>query len=170
MILVNNFKCMEVEAFGDGTKLETEGVKHIRQELVRPQKIRFKNSLGENIELDTLTSWSKQLNSYYFSRKELEFLSEKYNIKLIENVNYRDELVLTSTNKSKHELYDSSAKIKLFELNTKEYLMIYFKRWQSEVQPRGAGEDTLGEDITYIQGIWEDPLLTDEIITKIKSL
>ncbi|MCY1465826.1 hypothetical protein D9M71_840240 [compost metagenome] len=55
------------------------------------------------------------------------------------------------------------------ELDEKEYLMIEFNRWQFDYQPRGAGEDSLGEDVTYILGIWESPLLTDEIIAKIKK-
>ncbi|CAA9200779.1 hypothetical protein FLACOL7796_03438 [Flavobacterium collinsii] len=40
--------------------------------------------------------------------------------------------------------------------------MIDFNRWSSEAHPRNAGED-----VTYIHGIWETPLLTDEIIAKI---
>ncbi|WP_229335679.1 hypothetical protein, partial [Flavobacterium sp. ALJ2] len=51
----------------------------------------------------------------------------------------------------------------------KEYLIIEFNRWSSEDQPRGTGEDQLGEDISYIFGIWENPLLTDAIIAKIKN-
>ncbi|MCC9019400.1 hypothetical protein [Flavobacterium lipolyticum] len=46
-------------------------------------------------------------------------------------------------------------------------MMIEFNRWSSEAHPRNAGEDSLGEDVTYIHGIWETPLLTDEIIAKI---
>ncbi|MBF7089936.1 hypothetical protein IUY40_00025 [Flavobacterium sp. ALJ2] len=43
-----------------------------------------------------------------------------------------------------------------------KHSMIYYK-------PCSAGEDQLGGDISYIFGIWENPLLTDAIIAKIKN-
>ncbi|XRE44527.1 hypothetical protein ACIVBQ_002731 [Tenacibaculum discolor] len=171
MILIKEFEYehnnIESNSNQKGISYKTQ----IQEEIKRPL-IKFFNSQGKIIDI---TDWKNfnihesYLKEPFFSKDELKFLAEMYSFQLIKEKNYKKKEVLVSTNKQKNVLYKSAAKIILIEDSTKEYLVIEFNRWQYDYQPRSAGEDQLGEDITYIHGIWEQPLLTDEIIEKIKK-
>lgn len=173
MKLIEKFYCIQTEKYGDGSeKVIAEGIAQIKQELIRPT-IRFINSNGEVISSGNRSIYMKRLiaNPYvqtneYFNKKELFFLSKTYQFDIQESPEY--EGYFTSIIKN-NPLYKRSANVFLIEEGKKEYLIIEFNRWKLEDQPHSAGEDQLGEDITYILGIWENPLLTDEIIAKIKN-
>lgn len=166
MRIIEEFYCIQNEIQGNGNeKLLSEGICKIKTELIRPEIFLLLN--GDKIKIKYNTY--EVLKENPFSRDELMFFEKLYNVKLSTNKIYPSRL--TSDNSFINELYDSPANIILFEdiKSNKSYLIIEFRRWQFDYQPRGAGEDSLGEDITYIHGIWENPLLTDELIAKIKN-
>lgn len=166
MRLIEEFYCTENEIQGNGNeKLLPAGIYKIKSELIRPEiflllngnKIKFKYNFNEILKENP------------FSQEELFFFEKVYNVKLITNKTHLSGL--TTDNSFINKLYDLPATIVLFEdaESNKNYLLIEFRRWQYNYQPRGAGEDSLGEDVTYIHGIWENPLLTDEIMAKIRG-
>jgi hypothetical protein len=166
MRLIEDFYCIENEIQGNGNvKLLSEGVCKIKTELIRPEIFLLLN--GNKIKFKY--NFNVALNENSFSQEELFFFEKTYNVKLVSHKVYPSRL--TTDNSFINKLYDVSATIALFEdpESNKNYLLIEFRRWQYDYQPRGAGEDSLGEDVTYIHGIWEDPLLTDEIMIKIKA-
>lgn len=169
MKLIDQFYCIQTERYGDGSeKIVEEGIVSVKQDLKRP----LISIIGKNDVRVNRRVFSKRLiaNPYTnanesFTKEEFLFLSETYKFDIAEHDRY--EGYLTSVLKI-HPLYTSSADIILIEENDKEYLRIEFNRWEFENQPRSAGEDSLGENITYVLGFWENPLLTDEIIAKLK--
>ena len=166
MRLIEDFYGIESEIQGNGNlKLLSEGVYKIKTELIRPEIFLLLN--GNKIKFNY--NFNVVLNENLFSQEELFFFEKTYNVKLISNKIYPSKL--TTDNSFINKLYDTPATISLFENaeSNKNYLLIEFRRWQYDYQPRGAGEDSLGEDVTYINGIWEDPLLTNEIMAKIKG-
>ncbi|WP_337965370.1 hypothetical protein [uncultured Flavobacterium sp.] len=169
MKLIEQFYCIQTERYGDGSeKIVEEGIVSVKQELKRPLiSIIGKSDVSGNSRI-----FSKRLiaNPYInadesFTKEEFLFLSETYKFDIAEHDRY--EGYFTSVLKI-HPLYNSSADIIFIEEDDKEYLRIEFNRWEFEYQPRSAGEDSLGENITYVLGFWENPLLTDEIIAKLK--
>jgi hypothetical protein len=172
MKLINQFYCIQRERFGDGSeKIVEEGIVSVKQELKRPM-IRLIGENGgittnknRNVFVKTLRANPNTNSNESFTKEEFLFLSETYKFDIAEHDRY--EGYLTSVLKI-HPLYTSSADIIFIEEDDKEYLRIEFNRWEFEYQPRSAGEDSLGENITYVLGFWEDPLLTDEIIAKLK--
>lgn len=165
MRLIEEFYCTENEILGNGNeKLLSAGICKIKTELIRPEIFLLLN--GNKIKFNY--NFNVALNENLFSQEELFFFEKTYNIKLIPNKIYPSKL--TTDNSFINKLYDTPATITLFENaeSNKNYLLIEFRRWQYDYQPRGAGEDSLGEDVTYIHGIWENPLITDEIFSKIK--
>lgn len=162
MKLIENFHCIQSVNFAD----DIEGICSIKTELVRPSiKLLDVEYSEKKTYTKNLVAKSCPVYDEDFTLDELLFLSRTYGFEIEEDDNlkgyYRSILKI-------HQLYDCPGYITLMELDEKEYLKIEFLRWQFDCQPRGAGEDMLGEDITYILGIWESPLLTDEIIAKIK--
>ncbi|MFD1605911.1 hypothetical protein ACFSJW_04845 [Flavobacterium artemisiae] len=163
MKLIENFYCIQSVNF----ESDVEGISSIKTELIRPSiKILDVEYSEKKIYSKRLVSKLSTASDEYFTLDELLFLSKTYGFEIEENVyskgDYHSVLKI-------HKLYDIPGDITLIELDGNEYLMIGFRRWQFDFQPRGAGEDMLGEDITYIFGIWECPLLTDEIVAKIKN-
>lgn len=166
MRLIEGFYGIENEIQGNGNvKLLSEGICKIKTELIRPEIFLLLN--GNKIKFNY--NFNVVVNENLFSQEELFFFEKTYNLKLISNKIYPSKL--TTDNSFINKLYDIPATIALFENveSNKNYLLIEFRRWQYDYQPRGAGEDSLGEDVTYIHGIWEDPLFTNEIIAKIKG-
>lgn len=166
MRVIEDFYGIENEIQGNGNvKLLSEGICKIKTELIRPEIFLLLN--GNKIKFNY--NFNVVVNENLFSQKELFFFEKTYNVKLISNKINASKL--TTDNSFINKLYDIPATIALFEneKSNKTYLLIEFRRWQYDYQPRGAGEDSLGEDVTYIHGIWEDPLLTNEIIAKIKD-
>ncbi|RKR05732.1 hypothetical protein C8C83_5082 [Flavobacterium sp. 90] len=171
MRLIDKFYCIQSERYGDGsTKIIAEEIVSVKQELKRPMI----SLIGKG---DGITSHknrrffrktlSANPNSYEsFSEKELLFLSEIYKFDVAEHDIYKGYF---SSVLKIHPLYQSPADLIFIEEDEKKYLRIEFHRWELENQPRSAGEDSLGENITYVLGFWENPLLTDEIIAKIKK-
>jgi len=165
MRLIEEFYCTENEIQGNGNeKLLSAGICKIKTELIRPEIFLLLN--GNKIKFNY--NFNAVLNENLFSQEELFFFEKTYNVKLIPNKIYPSKL--TTDNSFINKLYNTPATISLFENaeSNKNYLLIEFRRWQYDYQPRGAGEDSLGEDVTYIHGIWENPLITDEIFSKIK--
>ncbi|MDY0986519.1 hypothetical protein SOM12_03775 [Flavobacterium sp. CFBP9031] len=162
MKLIENFYCIQSVNFEN----DIEGISSIKTELIRPsiKILEVEYSEKKNYRKRLVGDLSGDSHEY-FSLEELLFLSKTYGFEIEESIYskgyYYSVLKI-------HKLYDVPGYITLMELDEKEYLMIEFNRWQFDYQPRGAGEDSLGEDVTYILGIWESPLLTDEIIAKIK--
>ena len=170
-------------------KIIRKGDCSVGEEVFRPDEIRIITSKEVKIHIclsiygnkpnvypENYQVFIKELNynSKYenlpgeLNQNEFTFLKDQYDFYVKEEKS--NEKILFADNSKVNPLYSSSGYLVYIEgKNGEELLLIYFNRWQSEVQPRGAGEDQLGEDVTYIQGIWEDPLLTDEIIAKIKS-
>jgi hypothetical protein len=172
MKLIEKFFCVQTEIFGDGSEKTEQGLVTIKTELLRPS-IRLMDSNGNIIPSENSTVYRKKLivnpfvdNDEYFNKEELFFLSKIYEFDIKEDPKYKGYF---SSVLNVSILYKNSADIILIEDDGKECLIIEFNRWSTERQPRSAGEDQLGEDITYIHGIWENPLLTDEIIAKIKN-
>ena len=172
MKLIEKFYCSQTEIFGDGSAKITEDIVSIKTELVRPS-LNFLNSDGSIASSVNRKAYRKRLaaNPFIdlnesFTINELLFLSKTYEFEIEEHSVHKGYFL----SKLKfNSLYTTPGEIIFIEEEGKEYLLIEFNRWSSEKQPRGAGEDQLGEDVTYIVGIWEDPLLTDEIIAKIKN-
>ncbi|WP_433829524.1 hypothetical protein [Flavobacterium anhuiense] len=167
MKLIENFHCIQTEISGGGSKTIFEGISSIKTELVRPS-IKLLN-----VEYSEGKTYRKRLianpfipHNESFTADELSFLSKTYGFEIEEDSIHKG--YFNSVLKI-NKLYKGSAEITLMEIDGKEYLKIEFFRWQFEYQPRGAGEDMLDEDVTYILGIWESPLLTDEIVAKIKN-
>ncbi|MBF4516606.1 hypothetical protein IRZ71_09630 [Flavobacterium sp. ANB] len=172
MILIEKFYCVQTEIFGNGSEKMKEGIVSIKTELIRPS-IKFLNSDGSIIFSEKRKTHRKKLlvnpfvdSNEYFSIHELLFLSKTYGFEIEEHAIHKGYFLSVLKINS---LYNTPGEIILVEEEGKEYILIEFNRWNSENQPRGAGEDQLGEDITYIIGIWQDPLLTDAIIAKIKN-
>jgi hypothetical protein len=170
MKLIEQFYCIQTEISGNGSKKIGEGIASIKTELIRPD-IKILDANGNNLSSERktyrkqITARPSEYSEEFFTINELLFLSKTYGFEIEENAIYKG--YYTSVLKI-NKLYDCPGEIILIEHQGKQYIMIEFKRWQYEFQPRGAGEDSLGEDVTYILGIWENPLLTDEIIAKIK--
>ncbi|MFC0781006.1 hypothetical protein [Flavobacterium sp. HJSW_4] len=163
MKLIENFYCIQSINFKD----DVEGISSIRTELIRPSiKILDVEYSEKKTYTRDLVGYSTPPSDEYFTLGELMFLSKTYGFEIEEQSNsqgyYWSVLKI-------HKLYDGHGYITLMELDGKEYLRIEFLRWQFDCQPRGAGEDMLGEDVNYILGIWESPLLTDEIVAKLKT-
>lgn len=168
MKLIENFYCIQTEIFGGGTKKNIEGINSIKTELMRPSiKILDVEYSEKKTYTKRLVAEPSTASNEHFTLEELLFLSKTYGFEIEESLYYKgyyDSILKI------HKLYKSPGDITLIELDGQEYLIIEFHRWQFEYQPRGAGEDSLGEDITYILGIWKSPLLTDEIVSKIKNV
>ncbi|TPG43986.1 hypothetical protein EAH81_05400 [Flavobacterium pectinovorum] len=170
MKLIEQFYCIQTEIFGNGSKNINESIASIKTELIRPD-IKILDPNGNNLSSERktyrkqITARPSEYSQESFIIDELLFLSKTYGFEIEEHAIYKG--YYTSVLKI-HKLYDCPGEIILIEHQGKQYIMIEFKRWQFEYQPRGAGEDSYGEDVTYVLGIWENPLLTDEIITKIK--
>lgn len=166
---IDQFYCIQTERYGDGSeKIVEEGIVSVKQELKRPL-IRLNDSIATHknrkVFVKTLRANPDAYSNESFTKEEFLFLSETYKFEIAEHDMY--EGYLTSILKI-HPLYTSSADIIFIEEDDKEYLRIEFNRWEFECQPRSAGEDSFGENITYVLGFWENPLLTDEIIAKLK--
>ncbi|SNR56411.1 hypothetical protein [Flavobacterium sp. ov086] len=169
MKLIEQFYCIQTEIFGNGSEKINNSIASIKTELIRPV-IKFLDE-SENSTSPERKTYRKQITAKpseddYFNISELLFLSKTYGFEIEEHAIYKG--YYTSVLKI-NKLYDCPGEITLIEQEGKEYMMIEFKRWQFEYQPRGAGEDFFGEDVTYVLGIWENPLLTDKIIAKIKN-
>jgi len=172
MIPIDKFYCIQTEIFGDGSEKITEDIVSIKTELIRPS-IKFINENGAIISSEKKKIYRKKLivnpfvnSNEYFNINELSFLSRTYGFEIEEHAIHKGYF---SSALKINSLYNTPGEIILIEEEAKEYILIEFNRWNLETQPRSAAEDQLGEDITYILGIWENPLLTDEIIEKIKN-
>lgn len=166
MRLIEEFYCTENEIQGNGSeKLLLAGICKIKSELIRPEIFLLLN--GNKIKFECNFSVAVQENP--FTQEELFFFEKTYRVKLATHKIYPSRL--TTDNSFINKLYDLPATIALFtdKESDKNYLLIEFRRWQYDYQPRGAGEDSYGEDVAYVHGIWEDPLLTAEIMAKIKG-
>lgn len=162
MKLIEEFEYVKGLNDKTGEFIFTKGI--IKKEVSR-SIINFYNSEGKFIEMhpskhkiywQTLFGYGDFKN--ILTVKELEFVAKTYGI----NTVYDDEGDLKATLKDVHPNFLPGL-LKFFEVEGKEYLVISFDR-KSEYLPPQAGED-----ITYYLGIWENPLLTDEIIEKIKQ-
>jgi len=172
MKLIEKFYCIQTEIFGDGSEKTIEGIVSIKTEFIRPS-IKFLNLDGSIISSKKRNVYRKKLivnpfvdSNEYFNSNELLFLSKTYEFE-IEEHKMRKGFFLSVL--KINALYTTPGEIILVEEEGKKYVLVEFKRWSSEKQPRSAAEDQLGEDVTYVACIWENPLLTDEIIAKIKG-
>ena len=165
---IDKFYCIQREVFADGSeKVISEGQCEIEQELMRPE-IFFE---GESLIKCTARGVSMDLtfnpNSHPnlgFTDHELIFLSDTFDFNISERK--------TGYKLAKISNDDRFSVVNLVWIATilkKEYIIIESKRWQFNFQPRGAGEDAMGEDVTYIHGIWEKPELPESIMKKIKG-
>ena len=172
MKLIEKFYCIQTEIFGDGSEKIKEGIVSIKTELIRPS-IKFLNSDGSIISSKKRKTYRKKIivnpfvdSNEYFNINELLFLSKAYGFEIEEHTIHKGYFLSILKINS---LYTTPGEIILIEEEGKEYILIEYNRWNLEIQPRSAAEDQLGEDVTYVLGIWENPLLTDEIIAKIKN-
>lgn len=146
-----------------------------KKELIRPF-IKFKNSKGEVVECwnsDNKFRFFKNLSVNQraslksFNKEELMLLSRLFKFDVEQYKSHED--ILDGYIKSDKPKFKSPGEFFYIEQNGVSYIIIFFRRWQFDNQPRSAGEDAMGEDVTYIHGIWENPDLPPEIIKKIKS-
>jgi len=172
MKLIEKFYCIQTEIFGDGTEKIIQDIVSIKTELIRPS-IEFLNEDGTIISSEKRKTYRKKLivnpfvdSNEYFNITEFLFLSRTYEFEIEEHAIHKGYFLSVLKMNS---LYNTPGEIILIEEEEREYILVEFNRWSSENQPRSAAEDQLGENITYIIGIWQDPLLTDEIIEKIKK-
>lgn len=172
MRLIDKFFCIQTEIFGDGSQKSTEGVSSIRTELTRPS-IRLLNSDGSSIASPYRIIHRKKLvvnpfvdSNEYFNKVDFLFLSKTFGFEIEEHPIHKGYFLSVL---KINALYTTPGEIILIEEEGRSYILIEFTRWSSVNKPRGAGEDSLGEDITYVHGIWENSLLTEEIISKIKG-
>lgn len=172
MKLIEKFYCIQTEIFGDGSEKIKEGIVSIKTELIRPS-IKFLNSDGSIISSEKRKTYRKKIivnpfvdSNEYFNINELLFLSKAYGFEIEEHTIHKGYFLSVLKISS---LYTTPGEIILIEEEGKEYILIEYNRWNLETQPRSAAEDQLGEDVTFVLGIWENPLLTDEIIVKIKN-
>lgn len=145
----------------------------INEELERPF-IQFENSNQQSVKLWfdnqkvykikdlSVNPYSKWVN--HFSYEELNFLAKKFNFSLTKYEDYNDIFDGVISNSK----FTQPGQLIYIEEFGSTYLIIEFKRWQYD-RPRSAGEDAMGEDITYIHGIWENPKLPKEVIDRIKN-
>ena len=143
------------------------GICSIKQELLRPEIFIEKNSLIKSITRGVCMGLTFNPHGHpkiEFTEQELDFFSKKFKF---ETVKRESGFKLAKiSNDPRFALVDLSWVVTNFE---KEYIIIQSKRWQFDYQPRSAGEDQLGEDVTYIHGIWENPELPESIMKKIKG-
>jgi hypothetical protein len=172
MKLIEQFYCIQTEISGNGSENIQSGIVSIQTELTRPS-IQFLNTDG-TIRTTERKVYRKKLivNPYagldtYFDIKELQFLAQTYDFGIKEDTEHKG--YFTSFLKNNPQ-YKTSGDIVFIKEQEKQFIWIEFSRWKLESQPRSAGEDSLGEDTTFINGIWENPILTDAIIAKIKNI
>ncbi|MFK7061503.1 hypothetical protein V3Q90_15400 [Flavobacterium oreochromis] len=162
---IKEFYCIQTNDAHSSMENEIKGVCKVKQELFRPQIFIDDYSLFEN----TNNQRSKSLIVYpnhklSFTEEELLYLSEIFDFEIKE-----DEIGHKSAKISDDTRYAIVDLVWLSTTFQKEYIIIDSKRWQFDYQPRSAGEDARGEDVTYIHGIWENPELPENIMKKIKG-
>jgi len=162
MLLIEEFEYIRGNDSLSGDNLYAKG--KIRTEL-KSSKINFYNSEGNFIDVNwkKVELYSIKLSGYgdfkhILSIKELEFIAKTYDLK----TTYDKDGDIRATLKHIHPDYFPGM-MKFFEKDGKEYLIISFNRKSGLYAPQAP------PDISYIHGIWENPLLTDEIIAKIKQ-
>lgn len=169
MNLIEKFECEQREIYGDGSqKILYKGICKIQTELIRPVIFIDNIPILENaiIKGKYLYSNSYAVRMDTFKAEELYFLANMFGFEVIKKSNDAKILQAKITDNPKY-----STPILIWVYNTflqKEYTLIEAYRWQFDYQPRGAGEDQLGEDITYIHGIWENVDLPQNILDKLK--
>lgn len=158
MALIEQFYCIQKEVYGDGSeKIISEGICEIKKELIRPL-IKYKNFNAKHFIY---------LNESNFTKDELLDLSLFLKLP-ISNSERNPNRVFISHN-LENALYDRISRCVYYKNKQGDMLLIITSnRWQFDNQPRNAAEDYLGEDVTYIHGIWENPDLPENIIKKIK--
>lgn len=161
MQLIKEFEYLNSKNSLPGDKTYSKG--KIKTE-VNSSQINFYNSEGDFIEmhwkkvaLHSIKLFGYGNSNNVLSIKELEFLARIYDLKTI-----YDEEDIKVTLKHIHPDYFPGI-MEFFEKDNKEYLVISFDRKSGLYAPQAP------PDISYIHGIWEAPLLTDEIIAKIKQ-
>jgi len=157
MALIEQFYCTQKEVYGDGSeKIISEGICKINKELIRPSIIYKDFNVKHFI----------YLNESNFTKDELLELSLFLNLP-ISNSKRNPNRIFISHN-LKNSMYDKISRCIYYKNNQEDILLVITSnRWQFDNQPRNAAEDQLGEDVTYIHGIWENPDLSVNIIKKI---
>ncbi|MCJ1807269.1 MULTISPECIES: hypothetical protein [Flavobacterium] len=164
---IEEFYCIQTNDAHSSVENQIRGFCTIKQELFRPQIFIDNHSLFDNLNGQR----SRPLIFYpdfnfklYFTESELSYLSKIFDFEILEKENgHKVAKILNDERFSNVDLVWLSTKFQ------KEYIIIESKRWQFDYQPRGAGEDARGEDVTYIHGIWENPELPENIMKKIKG-
>lgn len=158
----------------------------IKNELERPV-IKFENKNSEIVDLaqfryyNSISNQDREYagvlyqNNHYsrlnFNKAEILFLVEKYNLSFIEDNDAiklafpKEYYVLIGQNNIDEKPYINFKF--LIDKENKEYLVISFIRYPKDYPERA--KDQSAPFLTYIHGIWENPMLTDEIIEKIKN-
>lgn len=160
------------------------GKVEIKEELIRPI-IEFVNTKNKRINIGNMKLYTSLCdkeeidvvyeNNHYshlnFDEKEVAFLCKMYSL---DAVIREGELCVTPPKeyyqKVGDENIDEEPHVRfqyIIDEDKEEYLIISFDRYPLGYPDRG--KDQLSPFVTYIHGIWESPLLTDEIINKIKE-
>jgi hypothetical protein len=163
MELIEEFEYVKGKNDITGDFIFTKG--SIKTEVPR-SRINFYNSEEKFVEMDwsKYKIYSQKLSGYNYNKrilsvKELEFLSEIYGFKTYYD---KEREVFRATLKKIHPDF-TVGYLEYFKADGKGYLVISFDRKSEHLPPQAE------EDITCYLGIWENPLLTDEIIEKIKQ-
>ena len=189
MKLIQRYHTTQWEYTATDEKSISSGVFALKEELSRPDSITIGSAKHKQVEIclsiygnkpnvypSNFKAYIKQITyntknedlSNEFTEKEFSFLQNTYNFCIKEN--NRNTEIIQANNSHINTLYDLAGYFVFIEsAEGEEFALIYFNRWATAIQPRGAAEDQLGEDVTFIHGIWENPLLTDEVIEKIKG-
>jgi hypothetical protein len=168
MKLIDKFYCIQKEILANGSEnILSEGVCEIKQELILPEIFIDNHSLFKDAKKQTskLLTFNPEGNfKLTFTEEELISLSKIFNFEIIQKESgYKLARIVDN---QKFTIPTITRILTQFE---KEIVLIKSVRWQFDYQPRGAGEDARGEDVTYIYGIWENPELPESIMKKIKG-
>lgn len=169
MILIEDIdyykKIDDIFVFQEKTKINRElerpfiQFKNHNQQIV---KLWYDNQKVYKVKDLSVNPYSKWVN--HFSYEELNFLAETFNFKVIKYQDYNDVFDGYIDNLK----FTQSGQLIYIEEFGSSYLIIEFKRWQYD-RPRSAGEDAMGEDMTYIHGVWENPELPQDVLDRIKN-
>lgn len=168
MNLIKEFEGEQKEIYGNGRQKNLyKGICKIQTELIRPVIYIDNIPIFENaiIKGKYLYSNNYAVRKDAFTVEELRFLADKFGFEIIKKSNDAKILQAKINDNPKY-----STPMLIWVYNTvlqKKYILIEAYRWQFDYQPRSAGEDQLGEDITYIHGIWENADLPQNILDKL---
>lgn len=168
-------KLMEYQ--GESTirkEIETPIIKFVDNEgnIVNIENYSYPTSISPKQSYDGIIYSNNHYNILKFNSMEVDFLTNNYNLKYVDTDLYTGFLPNTSNYLCDEDLLVDNEVYLIFELlvdlTGREYLILTFERYSKNYSRRMRDQNS--PNLHYIHGIWEDPLLTDDIIYKIKGI